>query len=278
MSPFYYGEENPITMDLNLKGRVVLVTGSGEGIGRRTILMFAEEEAHVIVNDIIRDRAESVAAEAGRFGVESVPIVADVTRPDEVGRMMTTIFEKFGRLDVLVNNAFAWDTKPFSRSLREEWEAPIQVCLWGTLHCCHAVINRMKSQKYGKIISVVSDAGSVGEKDSPIYSAAKAGVIAFSKSLAKEVGQYNINVNCVSAGATQTERRIREHREEWERAGESERERILKREQAQLRLYPMGRLGEPEDVAAMIVFLASDRTRHITGQVISVNGGYSMVS
>ncbi len=265
-------------MDLGLKDKVVLVTGSGEGIGRRAVMMFVEEGAHVIVNDIIGDKAEKVADEARTFDVQSIPIVADVTRPEEVDRMIATIFERFGRLDILVNNAFAYDKKPFSQSQREEWEAPIQVCLWGTLHCCHAVINRMKSRKYGKIISVVSDAGRVGEKDNPIYSAAKAGIIAFSKSLAKEMGQYNINVNCVSAGATQTERRIREHGEEWERAGEKEREKILRRDQAQLKLYPLGRLGEPEDVAAMIVFLASDRTKHITGQVVSVNGGYSMVS
>jgi len=265
-------------MDLHLKDKVVLVTGSGEGIGRRALLMFAEEGAHVVVNDIISEKAEKVAAEARTFGVKSIPITADVSRSDEVGKMMAEIFEKFGKLDVLVNNAFARDKKPFSQSLREEWAAPIQVCLWGTLHCCHAVINRMKNQQYGKIISVVSDAARVGEKDNPVYSAAKAGVIAFSKSLAREVGRCNINVNCVSAGATRTERRVREHREEWERSGDKERERILRRDQTQLRLYPMGRLGEPEDVAAMIVFLASDRARHITGQVISVNGGYFMAS
>jgi 2-hydroxycyclohexanecarboxyl-CoA dehydrogenase len=265
-------------MDLHLKDKVVLVTGSGDGIGRRTIMMFAEEGARVIVNDIVSDKAERVAAEAKTFGVAAVSIIADVTRPGEVGEMVTKIFRKFGKLDILVNNAFAWDKKPFSQSLREEWAAPIDVCLWGTLHCCHAVINQMKNQKYGKIISVVSDAGGVGEKDSPVYSAAKAGVIAFSKSLAREVGKDNVNVNCVSAGATQTGRRIREHQEEWERAGEKERERICRRDQAQLRLYPMGRWGEPEDVAAMIVFLASDRAKHITGQVISVNGGYSMIS
>ena len=265
-------------MDFHLKDKVVLVTGSGEGIGRQAIRMFAEEGAHVIVNDIIADKADQVAAEAKTLGVESLSIAADVTQPEEVGKMAAKIFQKFGKLDVLVNNAFAWDKKPFSQSLREEWGPPIDVCLLGTLYCCHAVIHSMISQKYGKIISVASDAGRVGEKNSPIYSAAKAGVIALSKSLAREVGQYNINVNCVSAGATRTERRIREQQEERERANEKERERILRRDQAQLKLYPLGRLGEPEDVAAMIVFLASDRAKHITGQVISVNGGYSMVS
>jgi 2-hydroxycyclohexanecarboxyl-CoA dehydrogenase len=265
-------------MDLHLKDKVVLVTGSGDGIGRRAIMMFAEEGAHVIVNDIIVDKAESAAAEARTYGVGSLPMIADVTQPEEVANMVASVLQEFGKLDVLVNNAFVMDRKPFRQSLKEEWVPPINVCLLGTLHCCHAVINPMITQKYGKIVSVVSDAGRVGEKNSPVYSAAKAGVIAFSKSLAREVGRYNVNVNCVSAGSTQTDRRIREHQEEWERAGEEERERIRRRDQAQLRLYPMGRLGDPEDVAAMIVFLASDRARHITGQVISVNGGYSMIS
>ena len=265
-------------MDLHLKGKVVLVTGSGDGIGRGAIMMFAEEGAHVIVNDIIADKAEDVAAEAKTYGVKSLPIIADVTKPEEVGKMVARVLQEFGKIDVLVNNAFVMDRKPFSQSLKEEWAPPINVCLLGTLHCCHAVINPMTTQKNGKIISVVSDAGRIGEKNSPIYSAAKAGAIAFSKSLAREMGKYNVNVNCVSAGATQTERRIREHQEEWDRAGEKEKERILRKDQAQLKLYPMGRLGDPEDVAAMIVFLASDRARHITGQVISVNGGYSMIS
>ncbi len=127
-------------MDLQLKDKVVLVTGSGEGIGRRAIMMFAEEGAHVIVNDIVTDKAAKVAAKAKKIGVESVPIIADVTRPEEVDKMAAKIFQKFGRLDVLVNNAFAWDKKPFRRSSREEWAPPINVCLLGTLHCCHAVI------------------------------------------------------------------------------------------------------------------------------------------
>ena len=265
-------------MDLHLKDKVVLVTGSGDGIGRRAIMMFAEEGAHVIVNDIIADKAENVAAEAKTYGVESLSIIADVTQPEEVGSMVARVLQEFGQIDVLVNNAFVMDKKPFRQSLKEEWAPPINVCLFGTLHCCHAVINPMTTQKYGKIVSVVSDAGRVGEKNSPVYSAAKAGVIAFSKSLAREVGKYNVNVNCVSAGSTQTERRIREHQEEWETSRRKRKGKNPQKRSGPIEIISHGKIGGPEDVAAMIVFLASDRAKHITGQVISVNGGYSMIS
>lgn len=153
----------------------------------------------------------------------------------------------------------------------------MNVCLYGTLNCSRAVIDHMIERRYGKLINVVSDVGRIGDPNSPVYAAAKAGIMAFSKSLAKEVGQYNINVNCVSPAATNTERRIREHQMKWEQAAEEERQRIKKRDEAQLRLYPLGRLAEPQDVANMIVFLASECARHITGQVISVNGGYIMI-
>lgn len=264
-------------MDLSLKNRVVLITGSGEGIGRRAALIFAEEGANLITNDIIYQKAENVASEAKAFGVRVLPLGGDVSKANEVEDMIKKVLSEFGKIDVLVNNAFVWDRKPFSQSAREEWVPPIEVCLYGTLNCSRAVINHMIDRKGGKIISVVSDAGRVGEATSPIYAAAKAGIIAFSKSLAREVGRYNININCVSPSATNTERRIREHQMEWERATEEERERIKKRDEAQLRFYPLRRLGEPEDVANMIVFLASECTKYITGQVISVNGGYSMI-
>ena len=124
---------------------------------------------------------------------------------------------------------------------------------------------------------MVSDAGLVGEMTSPIYEAAKAGIVSFSRSLAKEVGRYGINVNCVSPGAINSERRIREHQEEWDRADEEQREKIRIRNQKQLKLYPLGRIGKPEDVGNMIVYLASDLAGYITGQVIPVDGGYAMV-
>jgi len=264
-------------MDLGLRGRVALVTGSGEGIGRRAILTFAEEGADVIVNDIVPSRAEHVGEEARVLGAKALVKIADVTNEDQVNRMVKEGLSEFGKIDILVNNAFVMDRKVFSKSTREDWDNPIHVCLYGALICTRAVIDHMIARQYGKIINLISDAARVGEASSPVYAAAKGGILSFSRSLAKEVGRYNINVNCVSPGATWTERRIREHQREWEEAFEEGRERIKRREEKQLRAYPLGRLGEPEDVANLIVFLAGDRARHITGEVISVNGGYAMV-
>ncbi|MFC1993164.1 SDR family NAD(P)-dependent oxidoreductase [Chloroflexota bacterium] len=264
-------------MELGLKDKVVLISGAGEGIGRQAILTFAHEGAKVIVNDIVGQRAESVAAEARSCGAKALVMIADVSNANEVDNMIENALSEFGKIDVLVNNAFAWDRKAFSKSTREEWSAPINICLYGTLNCSHAVINHMIERRCGKIISVVSDAARVGQASSPIYAAAKAAIIAFSKSLASEAGRYNVNVNCVSAAATNTERRIREHQTEWEQATPEEQDRIKQRKAAQLKLYPICRLGEPADVADMIVFLASERADYITGQLFSVNGGYCMV-
>jgi len=264
-------------MDLGLKGRVAIVTGSGEGIGRRVILTFAEEGANVVINDIVASKAEKVAEEARALGVKALVQVADITKTDQAKKMVQEVLAALGKIDILVNNAYASDRKFFTKSTREDWERPINVCLYGTLNCTRAVIDSMIAQKYGKIISMISDAARVGEPNLPVYAAAKAAVLAFSKSLAKEVGRFNINVNCVSPGATWTERRIREHQAAWEKATEEEREKIKRRDEKQIKLYPIGHLGQPEDVANAIVFLATERARQITGEVISVNGGYAMI-
>ena len=264
-------------MDLQLEGKVALVTGGGEGIGRRTCLIFAQEGVNLVVNDVIADRANHVADEARAQGVKALPVVADVTKPGEVDGMVEKALSEYGKIDILVNNAFAWDRKRFTQSVREEWEQPINVCLYGVLNCSWAVINHMVERKYGKVINLVSDAGLVGEMTSPIYAAAKAGILSFSRSLAKEVGRHGINVNCVSPGAINTERRIREHQAEWDQADEEKREKITIRNKKQLKFYPLGRIGKPEDVGNMIVYLASDVAGYITGQVMPVDGGYAMV-
>jgi NAD(P)-dependent dehydrogenase (short-subunit alcohol dehydrogenase family) len=264
-------------MDLGLKGKVALVTGSGEGIGRRTILTFAQEGADVVVNDLVPAKVEKVAEEARVCGVRVLGKAADVTNQDQVNSMVKEIIAEMGKIDILVNNAYASDRKFFTQSNKADWDKPINVCLYGTFHVSRAVVDSMVARKYGKIVNLISDAARIGEPNLPIYAAAKAGILAFSRSLAKEVGKYNINVNCVSPGATWTERRVREHQAVWDKATEDERERLMKREEKQLKLYPIGRLGQPEDVANVIVFLATERARQITGEVVSVNGGYAMV-
>jgi 2-hydroxycyclohexanecarboxyl-CoA dehydrogenase len=230
-------------MDLGLKGKVALVTGSGEGIGRRTILTFAQEGADVVVNDLVPAKVEKVVEEAKAFGVKVLGKVADVTQQDLVNSMVKEIVAEMGKIDILVNNAYASDRKFFTQSTKADWDKPINVCLYGTLNVSRAVVEGMMAKKYGKIINLVSDAARIGEPNLPIYASAKAGVLAFSRSLAKEVGRFNINVNCVSPGATWTERRIREHKAAWDKAAEEEREKIKKRDEKQLKLYPIGRLG-----------------------------------
>lgn len=265
-------------MDLALKDKIAIVTGAGEGVGRRCILSFAEEGANVVINDIIAEKAERVASEARVLGVQALPILADVTNATQVTEMAKKTLNEFGRIDILVNNAFASDWQPFTRSTREDWDKPINVCLYGTLNCTRAVINTMVEQKYGKVISVLSDAARIGEPWLPIYSAAKAAILAFTKSLAKEVGPHNVNANCVSLSATNTERRRRKLEKQLaEATTQEERDRLRRKEEKQLELYPLRRLGEPEDAANMIVFLASERARHITGQTFSVNGGFCTV-
>ncbi|MFC1535233.1 SDR family NAD(P)-dependent oxidoreductase, partial [Thermodesulfobacteriota bacterium] len=233
----------------------------------------------VIINDIVTSRAEKVAKEAEVLGVKALPITADVKNLDQVNSMIKKAIDEFGKVDILVNNAFVGDATPFSKSIIKDWEGPLQVCLYGTLYCSKAIINHMISRKYGKIINLISDAARVGEPWAPIYSTAKAGILAFSKSLAKEVGRYTINVNCVSPGATNTEESLRRQKALWDSAKtEEEQARVKEREKKKLKLYPLGRLGLPEDIANMIVYLGSDRCSWITGQAISVDGGYCMVS
>jgi NAD(P)-dependent dehydrogenase (short-subunit alcohol dehydrogenase family) len=203
-------------MDLGWKGKVALVTGSGEGIGRRTILTFAQEGADVVVNDPVAAKVEKGGEEAKAFGVRALGKTADVTNQDQVNSMVKEIIAEMGKIDILVNNAYASDRKFFTQSSKADWDKPIHVCLYGTLNASRAVIDHMMAEKSGKIVNLISDAARIGEPNLPIYAAAKAGILAFSRSLAKEVGKYHINVNCVSPGATWTERRVREHQAAWD--------------------------------------------------------------
>ncbi len=268
-------------MDFDLKGKVAIVTGSGEGIGRMTVLALAGEGANVIVNDIDLARAEKTAGEAKELGVKALAIKAAVDRPEEVNAMYKKVIEELGKVDILINNAgrgVNWEAgktpRPFAETEKEDWDYTINLCLYGVLTCARAVLPDMIQRKYGKIINMISDAGKIGEPFMAAYSAAKGGIIAFQKALAKEVGRYNINVNGVSAGATLTERAIRSSEAMKAKMGEED---FQKRREEMLKVYPMRRLGEPIDLARMCVYLSSDVSRHITGQTISVSGGFSMV-
>lgn len=271
-------------MDLFLEGRVALVTGAGRGIGRAIAMTLAQEGARVAVNDFYEDRARAVAAEIAQAGGTAIAVQADVTDEGSVGAMASRVLAEFGAIDILVNNAGIAVRDPgdaaeggggyFVGSARAEWDRTMHVITYGVLNCVAAVLPGMIERNYGKIVSIISDAGRVGEPRLGAYSMAKGGVVAFSKALAKENGRFRINVNCVSPGATETETAL---------AGGPlpDPEERQQRMRQMGRLYPMARgidrLGRPQDIANAVAFLASDRAEWITGQTLSVSGGYSML-
>ena len=250
-------------MDLGLAGKVVFVTGAGSGIGRDIALVFAREGARVVATDLNEDAAKAVAEDAGKAGAESLALGLDVTSFDAAQRTVAAAVDHFGGLDALVNCAGAWRFNLFLESSPEDWAFEVDVCLMGTIHCTRAALDPLIAGGGGKIVCISSDAGRVGEFRQAVYSGAKAGIIGFSKAIAREVGRHGIHVNCVCPGYTKTPATEG-------MLDESLEARIAKG-------YPLRKLGAPEDVGKVVAFLASDGASHITGQTISVSGGYTMV-
>lgn len=231
-------------------------------MGEAVCLKFAELGALVAVADIVLEKAERTKKMITEKGGKALAVKVDVAKRDEVQAGVKRVLEEFGRIDILINNAGLGVEKCFAETDPEvDWQLDLGVNLYGVLNCTHAVIGYMIQQKSGKIVTTVSDAGRVGEPHLPVYSAAKAGAIGFTKALAKDVGKYGINVNCVALGATRTPLISTGLTPE--------------REQKLARLYPLRRIGEPADAANAITFLASPYASFITGQVLPVNGGYS---
>lgn len=260
-------------MQLGIAGKVALVTGSGQGIGQAIARAFAAEGACVVVNDLVAERVAETVQHVEATGAKALGSVADITSYAAVKEMLADVEARIGPVDILVNNAAVLTPKTFVESTPEDWDREIKVILYGTLNCTRAVVEGMIARKQGKIISIASDAARIGQERDTYYGAAKAGVIGFSKSLAKEVGPFNVNVNAVSPSGTDTPMRRDVERRALEHLGE---EKYRERERKILRAYPLRRIGQPEDIANMVLFLASDAGRHITGQVISVNGGFCM--
>ena len=265
-------------MELNLAGKSVVVTGGGSNIGRAITLAFARERSHVTIAEIDPVQGNKVAAEASRADAASVEVVeTDVTQWDSVQAMVQEVEARLGRVDVLVNNVGWTMYRLFIEKTRAEWEKEIQLNLWGMINCTRAVLDGMIARKSGAIVSLGSDAGRMGEFREGVYAACKAGVIALSKSLAREVGRHGIRLNVVCPGMT-----MPESDEEisglsmW--AAEVNRQWRTPEMQARIaKVYPLRRTGRPEDVVGAVVFLASDAAGFITGQTLSVSGGYTMM-
>jgi len=260
-------------MDLGVRSKVAFIAGGGEGIGRETAVTLASEGAHIVACDLNESEAEKTADMVRDFGVESLWFGLDVTDRDDVARAVRKALDTFKAIDILIHIPGHGERKPFIETTRADWDASVHLNLYGVLHSAAAVVPHMMTRNSGSMVFVVSDAGKVGETNNCIYSAAKAGVIAFGKALAKEVGRYNVRVNCVSLSATNTPGATKLKQVMAERFGKT----VGELEKAILKNYPLRRFGEPQDPAAAICFLASERAGWITGQALSVNGGYCMI-
>ena len=252
---------------MKLKGKTALVTGGGRGIGRAIALGLAEEGAQVAVLDILTDNAESVRREIEALGVKALALGADLTRRAQVTLAVEEILGQWGQIDILVNNA-GWDKlEPFLESEEETWDRIIGINFKAILYVCKAVLPHMVARGTGKVISIASDAGRAGSMGEAVYAGTKGAIIAFSKTMARELARWRITVNVVCPGPTDTAL-FRDF------AGEGERGEKLKA--ALTRAIPFGRLGRPEDIPGAVLFLASDDAAFITGQVLSVSGGLTM--
>jgi NAD(P)-dependent dehydrogenase (short-subunit alcohol dehydrogenase family) len=250
-------------MDLHLAGKVALVTGGANGVGREIALALAAEGAAVVVNyRSSAASAESVVAEIGANGGRAVACAADVADFDAVRAMIARVIAELGRLDILVNNAGVAQRQRFGETTPQDWRRQIDTCLYGAIHCCHAAAPHLERSGAGRIVSLIGDSSRVGESGLAIVAAARAGVIGLSKSLAREFGRFGTTVNVVSLGLVETA-----HDRDWV---EANRDKLV-------RFYPLRRLGQPSDVAPMVALLASEHGGWVTGQVLSISGGYSMV-
>jgi 3-oxoacyl-[acyl-carrier protein] reductase len=246
---------------MDLKDKVALVTGGGRGIGRAIALKLAAAGASVVVNDISEETAGAVAEEVRIMGRPSLAIAADVSSADDAARLIDTTIEKCGQLDIMVNNAGIARDQLLLRMSEDDWDKVIDIDLKSVFLCSKAALRPMLKARQGRIINMASIVGLVGNPGQANYASAKAGVIGFTKAIAKEVASRNITVNAIAPGFIDTDMT----------KGLAEKQR-----QELMAGIPLGRLGTPEDVADAVVFLASGAAAYITGQVLAVDGGMTM--
>ena len=266
-------------MDLELNNKTAIVTGGASNIGKAIAEGFAEEGANVVVADIDKKQAERVVKELNKMGDgDAIFLETDVTDAAQVEQLAAQTLEHFGQIDILVNNAGWTANDLFLNKPVSDFEREIAINLWGPINCIRAVAPSMIDRSYGKIITIGSDAGRVGEYNEAVYSACKGGVISLSKALAREFGKYNLNVNVVCPGLTLPESADDAGAESLWHEG-SHQSRIFQDDAVLakvVRRYPLRRHGVPNDIVPLVLLLASDKSSYTTGQVVSVSGGYAM--
>lgn len=253
---------------MELPGKVALISGGGGGIGRAVALALARAGAKTAIADIAKDNAEKVKREAQAFGVESEACAVDLTKKTDVDRMVGEVLAHFGQIDILVN-CQGWDRlEPFVESNEETWEKLLAINFKSVLYTVKAVLPQMISRGGGKILNIASDAGRVGSSWEAVYAGAKGAVIAFSKTIARELARYKINVNVVCPGLTETP---------LLGAVRGQSEQTAKIIEAVTKATPFRRPAKPEEIADAVLFLTSPAANFITGQTLSVSGGLTMV-
>ena len=243
---------------MNFSGKTALVTGAGSGIGKAIALLLAEKGADVIVNDISSGDAEKTVAEILSLGRQSLAISANIANREQVKDMFDLAKTQFGKVDILVNNAGITRDNFLVKMTEEEWDLVIDVNLKGVFNCSQYGARMMSENQYGKIINIASASAQIGNIGQVNYAASKGGVISITKTLAKELARFNINVNAVAPGFIETPM--------TKAVPDKVRDYLIKQ-------IPLNRAGTPDDVANAVAFLSSDISSYITGQVISCNGG-----
>jgi len=246
---------------MDLRGRVALVTGAAQGIGRATALTLAEAGAQVALGDVQLEKLQEVAREIDALGGSSLALELDVSKPPSVQEAVSKIVDIWGKIDILVNNAGITRDSLILRMKPQDWEAVLRINLDGAFHCIQAVLPVMIRQRYGRIINIASVVAQMGNAGQANYVASKAGLIGLTKAVAAEVASRNITVNAIAPGFIQTAM--------TEKIPAAAREKLLG-------LIPLGRMGTDRDVANGARFLASDEAGYITGHVLNINGGMFM--
>jgi 3-oxoacyl-[acyl-carrier protein] reductase len=246
---------------ISLEGRNAVITGASRGIGAAAALMLAEAGANVVVNYVQnKDKALEVVDKAKAFGVNASAVQADVSKFAQARRLIETTVKHLGGLDILVANAGVWEGAPIDELDEKLWDRVMNINLKSVYACCHFAARVMKPRQRGAMVLISSTAGQRGEANYSCYAASKGAIISFTKSIAVELAPYNITVNCVAPGWVDTDMAA------GPLSDKKQRREILS-------IIPLGRIASPEDIAGAILFLASDLARHITGEIVNVNGG-----